>query len=612
MFIARREAETFSLRKFYERRAKRILPAFFFVLLSLYVLSCLLLSPDELKRFAAQAISALASCSNFYFLLREGYFAPRADTNLLLMTWSLGVEEQFYVFFPLLMMLLKRLSPRYLLACLGTLTAISFLLSAVAILRYPLATFYLLPTRAWEIGAGCVLGIFEVEFPQYSLFQKRGHRTDLLAFGALVVLLATCMFYSKTILFPGPAALLPVGAAVALIRTRESRINDWLLSAKPLVWIGLVSYSWYLWHWPLLSLAHISGGGPLSIRNGCLLALFALLLSVFSYFAIETSFRRTARTGPRFLASYGVACLLFSAPAAFLFVSHGWPARFPRVLPIETAAALGFPDSCLADYGVTGPITSAACISSHPDKPVVALMGDSHASALGYELRNESNANGWIFDEFTKSSCEQLGAVTRAMLINPKHADQCAAYNKAALHYVLEDPNVRTVILAGYWTAASPLQKGYGYVHVGETALGTSDQNWSNFESGLTDTVRQLKARNKEVVLATDVPIFSIDPLMVAVGDTIPLRRRFERLLVVNEEPGSEPQQTAVSPEERHADGILTRIAEKTGAHLLDLKRGLCDGAVCHYWLNGTPLYVDQQHLSAAGARVALQDAKVF
>jgi peptidoglycan/LPS O-acetylase OafA/YrhL len=604
---------TFSIRKFYERRAKRILPAFFFVLFTLYVLGCLLLSPNELKRLSAQALAAIASCSNLYFWLKEGYFAPRAETNPLLMTWSLGVEEQFYVFFPLLMMMFKRFSPKRLLICLGGLTSLSFLLSVVEVIHYPTAAFYLLPSRAWEIGVGCILGIFEVEFPQYSLFQKRSHRTDLLAFGALIVLLGSCMLYSKNIPFPGATALLPVAAALALIRTRESRINGWILSAKPLVWIGLVSYSWYLWHWPLLSLARISTGGTLSITNGCLLALCGLLLSVFSYFAIEKPFRRTTRTGPRFLAGYGFACLLFAAPAVLIFASRGLPGRFPQALSIEMSAAVGSQDPCLASYSDSRPINSPFCLPPHLDKPVIALMGDSHASALAYELRSKSNAKGWVFDDLTKSSCPQLGTVTRAMLSHPAHVEQCAAYNKAALDYVLEDPNIRTVILAGFWSAAYPLQKGYGYVHVGETALGSSDQNWSNFQSGLADAVRQLRDRNKEVIIATDVPRFRVDPLIVTIGSAIPLRRRFGEFLALNHAQfGSEPELSAIPSEDRQANKIITQIARNTGAHVLDLTYELCDGELCKYNLNGASLYLDQQHLSSLGARIALQDAKLF
>ena len=452
-----------------------------------------------------------------------------------------------------------------------------------------------------------------MEFPQHSLFRKRGYSTDLLAFGALAVLLGSCLFYGKSTPFPGEAALLPAGAALALIRTREARINIWILSARPLVWIGLVSYSWYLWHWPLLSLAHIAAGGPISIADGCLLALCALLLSVFSYFAIERPFRRTTRTGPRFLAAYGVACLLFAAPATLLFASRGWPARFPQVLSIETAAAVGFFDPCLAGYGDSHPNTSPQCMPSHPDKPVIVLMGDSHASALAYELRSQSNANGWIFEDLTKSSCPQLGSVTRAMLTYPQHAEQCAAYNKAALDSVLEDPRVHIVILAAFWAATFPPQKGYGYVHVGETALGTSGQNWSNLESGLGDTVRLLRMHRKEVLIATDAPRFNVDPLIVAISNAIPLRSRFERILATRSmQPGSESEQAAISPEDRQADRIVALVAASTGAHILDLTHSLCDGESCKYTLNGASLYVDQQHLSSMGAHIALQDATIF
>lgn len=604
----------FSLRRFYERRAKRILPAFFFVLSITYALSCFLLSPSELKHLSVQAIAALASCSNLYFWLREGYFAPKADANPLLMTWSLGVEEQFYLFFPLLMIMLKRLRPSRLILCIGLLTAGSFILAVYGVHRYPTATFYLLPTRAWEIGAGCILGIFEVEYPASYILRNRSSSTHLVALGSLIVLLGSCIFYSVATPFPGMAALLPVGAAVALIRTQDSWVNGVILSTKPMVLVGLISYSWYLWHWPLLSLAHICTGGPLSVTAGCLIGLMALLLSVLSYFAIEQPFRKTRKTGPRFLASYGIACLLFAAPAILLFKAQGWPNRFPKLIPIEAAAKLGSPDQCLADYGVKRLNTAAACMpAGEANKPGLALMGDSHASSLAYELRNKSLASGWTFSEFTKSSCPQLGSITRAMLSHPYHAQECAAYNKAALEYVLDHPNIHTVILAGYWSVAFPLRKGYGFIRLGETATGSSSQNWSNFQMGLEETVHQLRDHQKEVIIATDVPRFSADPLALTIGQAIPLRKVLGEVLTrSSSSSGTEFERDTISAEDLQANRILLQVAEDTGAQILNLSQGLCDGIFCKYSLNGTSLYVDQQHLTLLGAHTALQDAHLF
>jgi peptidoglycan/LPS O-acetylase OafA/YrhL len=602
---------SFSLRRFYERRAKRILPAFFFVLAATYVLGCLLLSASALRGLAAQTISAIASCSNLYFWLREGYFAPKADTNPLLMTWSLGVEEQFYLFFPLLMMLLRRLVPRHLIACLSVLSIASFVIAIYGVSRNPTAAFYLLPTRAWEIGVGCILGIFEVEYPKNSKLQGRSVFTELLGLCGLVVLLGTCFLYKPETPFPGVAALLPVGAAIALIRSRESRINIWLLSAKPMVAIGLVSYSWYLWHWPLLSFAHIATGGPLSVPMGCFIVAVALLLSVLSYFVIERPFRRTKKTGPRFLASYGIACVAFAVPALILFWAHGWPSRFPHVLSIEAAVKQGYPDPCLASYGSKKPTGVPICIPQESNEERgLALLGDSHASSLASELRNRSKENGNIFYEFTKSSCPQLGTVTRTMLSHPSHAQECAAYNKEALDQVLSNPRIHTVILAGYWSAAFPLHAGYGYVHVGEEANGTMEQNWTNFRMGLEETIRRLQEGNKKIVIATDVPRFSVDPFSLTIGQAIPLRKFLGGLLTRGKlRAGVEPESATISAEDVQANRIISQVSKATGASVLDLSAALCDGDFCTYALGGESLYVDEQHLSLLGAHVALENS---
>lgn len=601
---------TFTLGRFYERRARRILPAFLFVLSVCYGLGCILLSPRELKSLSLQALSALTSSSNLYFWLKTGYFAPNAEMNPLQMTWSLAVEEQFYVFFPLLMLLLKRLRAGHLLLVLSLLNIASFSLSIIGVHSNPAAAFYWLPARAWEIGVGCMIGIAEIEVP--GILKLRMLSKDLLALVGVGALIASYFLYSADTPFPGFAALIPVAATALLIQTRETLVNRRLLSSRPLVWIGLISYSLYLWHWPLLSFAHICSGGPIRRSTGCLIALIALLMSVLTYWGVEQPFRRTRQTGRRLLGSYAFACAVLCIPAVLIFISNGWPSRYPRAAAAEIDAFRGSPDPCLANYGSSKPIISGDCMRQDTDEPVVALMGDSHASSLASDLRSESSTHGWLFFDLTKSSCPPLGIVTRAMLSHPEHAAECAAFNQTALRLVGENKRVGAVVLAGYWASTFPVKSGYGYVHIGEEARGDGEQNWSNFRSGLEYTVRTLRKEGKEVFISLDAPRFTRDPLMLTVGRSIPPRDWLGVLITGRHQDGTETEASALSAEDREASRIIIDIANRTGARIIDIPRALCDGVACRYSLGADSLYLDQQHLALSGSQIALRDAGLF
>jgi hypothetical protein len=199
------------------------------------------------------------------------------------------------------------------------------------------------------------------------------------------------------------------------------------------------------------------------------------------------------------------------------------------------------------------------------------------------------------------------------MLSHPSHAQECAIYNQAALKYVVENSRIHTVILAGYWSASFPLQKGYGYISLGEEATGTSKQNWTNFQLGLEQTVRQLREGNKAVIIATDVPRFSADPLLLTIGQAIPVRGFLGGFLSRGKmASGEELESITVSSEDLQANRIIASVAEQNQAHVLNLSQGICDGVFCKYALNGSSLYVDEQHLSSLGANMALQDPKIF
>jgi hypothetical protein len=381
-----------------------------------------------------------------------------------------------------------------------------------------------------------------------------------------------------------------------------------------MAFIGRISYSWYLWHWPLLSLSYVYTGGLLSPTARVLVVLVALVLSVISYSLIEQPFRRPRRQGKALLAYYALACATFALPAWLFFHSQGWPARYPVSTQAERLAKQNFDDNCLLPYGAAQPIRTATCMppfqSGHD---AVALMGDSHASALAYELRRKSAAHAQDLYEFTKMSCPPLGVITRRVAGHPHHARECAAYNQAALGAVLADSHIHTVILAGFWSAPFPLKEGFGYGKYGESDVSRAEESWAAFRQGLGDIAGELTRQHKTVWIVLDVPRFKADPLSLTVGRAIPLRRWLgARLSGTAEHFGYEPERIAITDEDQQANQIIREVAAKTHAHVLDLPACLCTNGSCAYAQDGKSLYVDEQHLSLFGASTALARSSFF
>jgi peptidoglycan/LPS O-acetylase OafA/YrhL len=240
----------FSILRFYERRARRILPALFAVTVASLVAGWFLLTPADYDQMGQSILSALLFVSNMWFWQNSGgYFDGGTDYLPMLHTWSLAVEEQFYIFFPLLLMALYRFARRLLVPAILVLVIGSLILAAWATPHMPSASFYLLPTRIWELGMGALLalGLVRTEAP-------RVLRETIGALG-LVCVLVPVFLYDSTTEFPGLAALPPVLGAAALIwaGTVGPVMASRLLSLRPMVWIGLISYSLYLWHWPVMA-----------------------------------------------------------------------------------------------------------------------------------------------------------------------------------------------------------------------------------------------------------------------------------------------------------------------------------------------------------------------
>jgi peptidoglycan/LPS O-acetylase OafA/YrhL len=372
----------FSLLEFYRRRARRILPALFAMLAVTSVATLFVLFRPELATFRNSLLATTAFGSNIYFWRSSDYFAAPASTQPLLHTWSLGVEEQFYVLFPLLLMVVFRRRRTTLPVILWAITGASFVASVLLVRVDAAAAFYLLPTRAWELGAGALLAVGAVP----RLRNRYAEHTVSLLGAALV--LAGVLLLSSATPFPGAAALLPVVGAAALIHAGPRSIAGRVLSVRPMTFVGLISYSLYLWHWPLLVLFKADRPGPLGWHAKAFLGVTSLALAMLSWLLVERPARRLRLPSPHrvvaFVASVATACVALAVaiePASAALPSN---ARVSHVLAyLNRQPSSSKPRPCF----IASALSSSAfrpdvCLALAHDRPNYLLIGDSHANAL--------------------------------------------------------------------------------------------------------------------------------------------------------------------------------------------------------------------------------------
>lgn len=284
------ENETLSLVEFWERRIRRLFPPLFVVVAATLAAGYWLLAPNEFEQLGMSSIAQALLLSNVYFWQDTGYFSGTAEYKPLLHTWSLAVEEQFYLLFPLVLCFLRRLGRKKLFALLTAVALISFAGSVYGAFFHAGATFYLLPTRAWELLIGCMLAIFPWNW-------KSSPRRDstIASLGALGIVLPVFLYDSNT-LFPGLAAAPPVFGTAAIIFATGNTPDIWLrkaLSLRTLTFLGLISYSLYLWHWPVIVYIKMYFG-HLSWKQATLAIGISMMLAILSWKFVETPFRKKA------------------------------------------------------------------------------------------------------------------------------------------------------------------------------------------------------------------------------------------------------------------------------------------------------------------------------
>lgn len=443
------EQGNFSILRFYERRARRLLPALFFVILCTLPLAWLFLFPQELRNFGKSIVAVGLFASNFYFWRTEDYFAPTAEDLPLLHTWSLAVEEQYYLLFPLFLIVSWRFGrPSLVWLILGA-AILSLMISEYGWREQPVANFYLLPTRAWELLAGSLLAFIpKVKAKEYStgVLSQAGS-----IIGLLLILLSMFTFDRMTP-FPSVYALVPViGTALIIIFGSSNNLIGKILSIRPVVGLGLVSYSAYLWHQPVLVFGNMLLPGLGEVTE-FLLVLASLGLAWFTWRYVENYFRRDFSLNHS--SSTKVICIA-SMSLAMMVVVGGFlagPFISESIIPSAGKEPIRAESKCF-DFPFRSLSTSTElpeCIIGEKSKqPDFVILADSqvlgHINVIDQILKMQKKS-ALVYGT---SSCAPIFGVFPVRNDDRKY--DCFHMKRLVME-TLEDRSIKNVILIGRWT----------------------------------------------------------------------------------------------------------------------------------------------------------------
>jgi peptidoglycan/LPS O-acetylase OafA/YrhL len=488
------ESNSFSFKEFYARRIRRILPALYNVILAAILFSVFFLDSLFLKESARSAMSSVLFVSNiFFYQTTGGYLTGDNGSNLFLHTWSLSLEEQYYIFFPVFIWCIYRYARKHLVHFVAGLLLLSLGLSIVFTKGHPVFSFYLPFTRIWEFLAGVIL--VKLNFSRL----KPAYREVFSLLGILLIIVGLCNFNNASG-FPGYAAIFPIAGAALIIMTGKEQpaIINRILSFPALVFIGKISYSLYLWHWPIKVFASYIMPGPLQFTDILILGIITLLLSILSLRFIEQPFRRmgTPQRKKVFITA-GLSSAVILGGLWLIITKNGFPERSEsNKLLVELQETDTWP-TIWSYHGKTLSIDSTKqlpIIGNKNAEPDLLLWGDSHAGMQlpGYEAACiEKGKSSYVAITVGDAPVMPLGRQG----YNPG----LDRINSAILQFIADHPTIKKIFLSGRWTKAR------------EASESTGDNNY-HFDKELRYIIDTLAKMNRAVIIIGPTPELQYTP----------------------------------------------------------------------------------------------------
>ncbi len=563
---------SFSLKTFYIKRIRRLFPAAYATLAVTALAAPFLLGALEFKNFVAQLVGAFTFTANFFLWRQADYFGSGAELKPLLHMWSLSIEEQFYLFLPVLMMLLPM---RRRLAAAVMLTAISLVLCLVIQPRSPSATFYLLPFRAWELGFGCVV----------ALLVRRNMiaagRYPLMRLICAAILVVTPMLAGDAG-HPGGAALIVcLATAVLLIPGGDSKKLGTLL--KPMTWIGDRSYSLYLVHWPLFAFANNLFLQSPPMKLNMLLLAIAFVWAEAQYRWIEQPLRRFA------LTPVSIGFLVLS-PALILGMCLVWNAKISKIA-IDRPAVRGIAAECAYNNSFTA---NPACQTG--PNPEILIWGDSFAMQVVPGILASSEKP---VVQATRHTCGPFLniAPVDGKIRTSDWGESCIGFNESVLEYLKNTPSVDTVVLSSSVNQYLPDNGDEHWQTQVRSNNGTQLQPTDEklLVRGLQDTVAAIRALGRKVILIAPPPSVGLDMARC-------LDRKQLGLPVIAERQDCRFTRDDFIDARKPVLDFLSTVHEQRIVPVLDMTNVTCGPQICNTSLDGTVLYRDGAHLSSQGS----------
>lgn len=589
-------AGTFTFSDFYWRRFRRILPAFAFMAFIVSIIGYKIMGPTLYADFGDSLWSAALFSSNIFFWTEAGYFQKAAELKPFLHTWSLGVEEQYYILIPVVILVVVKLAPRHLFASLCLIGICSFALSVWGVENKPIATFYLLPTRLWELLLGSLLAIKTPPLP------SRRVVTESIQWAGFALLLAPVFLYTDRTHFPGPSAMLPCLGTAMIIWSTTGRnfLLTQLLSLRPINFVGRASYSFYLWHWPVLVLAEYYTFDNLTLVNRLLLLLAALFISWVSWRYVERPFRENLHyfSKARTLRLSVASIFAFAILGMGLSALDGIPSRYHTDL--SKIAHVVQHENELITRGCFSPqrnqsVNAPLCLigdGGTADASFV-LWGDSHAMSLSPAFIASANKLGISGYLAAWAGCPPFIGIQRTDMVKQKH--NCQRDRQLILNLIEGNNSIDTVVIALRW---------FGKIN-GPFFERNKDRENAQFEYNgkkvtdiesvidvaLLHTISWLHGQGMRVVLIGPVPETGI-----SVPETL------TRMAIREIEMDFRPHVIDLEKGKAKTFELLEVVSALDNVMVLYPHKELCVNARCPVVQNGYPLYVDDNHLSAYGA----------
>jgi peptidoglycan/LPS O-acetylase OafA/YrhL len=574
---------TFSLSDFWARRAKRILPAMFVVIASVLIAGWFLLAPLDYQDLGRAARYQALFASNIYFWESAGYFDLSSESKPLLHMWSLAVEEQFYLFFPFVCLLLARLkSGLFRLYGLMIIALASLVASVYFLEQSPAAVFYLLPARAWELLAGAILAHVMLSGRARPTVQQ----AQIASMLGLISIVGAVVLYDADMAFPGPGAVIPVIGALLLIWA-----NTWdtwaqrLLSAKMLVGVGLISFSLYLWHWPLLAFATYMWSEGITLPLSITLVAASVILAYASWRWVETPFRNTEKfqVNKRVLQTAFAVMIVFVLVGQEIRKKEGYPLRLPEDARRYALDREWFEHQkeCVR-MGLDEVLAEGPCRihgSGTDFSPKLIAWGDSHNAAMMPALEVLAEEFGIDVLFAARSSCQPIASRSSA------DESDCDHFNHY-LYEVMTRHGIKDVILTGRWSQAI---YGEEVNRPGFVPSLTEEQ----FAAGFREMAYDFKALGVRLWVVREVPLQSFDipvrltKLALNGGRTTGIGRNYSDY---------KQQQRLINPLFDSLESDYFRTLNPAGLICSDGKR-------CIAAYGGHSLYKDDDHLSVYGAK---------